>query len=104
MKVPVESLIGKPFMTLPGNPPDHKVMGTVNGFPVRVKEAEQMFNDMLLIDATQGPNSYFGSLSTSQARAVFSFVMGLYRTPSADAVERWINIPKMDGPVEWGKV
>ena len=50
-----EGLIGTPFVCLPGNPPDHKVLFITSSgghtVTVRVKDVEMVYNDALLADA-----------------------------------------------------
>lgn len=62
MKVNPESLVGAPFVCLPGRPPDHKVLRTfVHGgkeVKLRVRDVETVWNDAALIDAVRGAGEY----------------------------------------------
>ena len=43
-------LIGQPFIHLPGNPRQHKVLEKIDGIKIRVEAVEMVWNDMHLID------------------------------------------------------
>jgi hypothetical protein len=50
-----ESLVGIPFLQLPGKPPQHQVcFVSREGVKVRVEAVEMVFNDALLMDAING--------------------------------------------------
>lgn len=50
---------GTPFKRLPGDPPQHKVLGALaDGFIVRVSVVEMVWNDMLLMNAIEGDGTY----------------------------------------------
>lgn len=83
----MESLVGTPFERLPGEPPQHKVIGrTSDGIPIRVQDVEMVFNDAALMDqisdyGTDGP-LYRDTIKETQ-REVYELAIKLYgRDPS----------------------
>lgn len=60
-KAKIDAQIGKPFVRLPGEPSQHKVVGeTSDGFKVRVAAVEMVWNDALLMNAIEGDGTYEG--------------------------------------------
>lgn len=55
----IESLKGTPFKRLPGEPPEHRVVGELtDGFKVRAHAVEMVWNDSFLMDAIEGDGTY----------------------------------------------
>ena len=79
----LEGLIGTPFVPLPGNPPDHKVLFVAkDGSRIRVSQVEMVFNDALLSDAVSnwgedGP-LYADTLANDLHREVWDFAVKAY--------------------------
>ena len=76
-------LIGAPFLRLPDNPPEHKVLlVTKDGSKIRRAEVEMVFNDMCLMDAISnwGENGplYKDTLDERHAE-VLSFALEAYK-------------------------
>jgi hypothetical protein len=79
----VDALLGTPFVCLPGNPPDHKVLFvSKEGHKVRVKDIEMVFNDALLSDAVSnwgedGP-LYCETLDSDVHREAWEYAVKAY--------------------------
>ena len=77
-----EALIGTPFVCLPGNPPDHKVLFICQDQKIRVSDVEMVFNDALLSDAVSnwgedGP-LYSDTLESDLHREVWAYAVKAY--------------------------
>jgi hypothetical protein len=54
-----ERLLGSPFKSLPGNPPDHHVVGRFSdGTRITVQMVEMIMNDAWLMDSLHGAGEY----------------------------------------------
>jgi hypothetical protein len=79
----VEALVGTPFVSLPGNVPDHKVLFIAsNGYKVRKSDVEMVYNDCLLSDAVSnwgedGP-LYESTLDNPLHAEVFEYARKAY--------------------------
>jgi hypothetical protein len=99
-----EPFIGLPFVLIPGMPPDHVIAGeTHEGVKLRVGAVQMVWNDMLLMDAIQGPGTYVGSALPLEL-ACIEVAERLYRVKAADAVKRWVLMPKLSRGREWPTV
>lgn len=50
----MEAQLGQPFVSLPGNPPEWKIVGEIDGHKVRVKDIEMVYNDTLFVEGVYG--------------------------------------------------
>ena len=72
-----------PFICLPGNPPDHRVLfESRDGHKIRVDFVEMVFNDALFMDAVSnwgedGP-LYADTLDTPIMREVYEYALKAY--------------------------
>jgi hypothetical protein len=70
--------IGTPFRHLPGNPPDHKIMGELpDGRKVSARALEMVYNDMLLMDYCYG-EGYYARINTPGQVAILEMAKRLY--------------------------
>ena len=69
-----------PFIHLPGNPPEHKVLKEFpDGVKLRVSDVEMIYNDALLIDAAGGIGLYVENLDyPPYQRAAYELAMEMY--------------------------
>lgn len=61
LDIPIEKItanLGSPFIRLPENPPDHKIVGEIPEGKVPVAAVEMVFNDEELIDSICGKGMY----------------------------------------------
>ncbi len=79
-----EALVGTPFVRMPGDIPDHKVLfiTTFGGQKIRRAEVEMVFNDALLSDAVSnwgedGP-LYSDTLENDAHREVWDYAVKAY--------------------------
>ena len=101
----IDSLVGMPFVLLPGKPADHKVMGHTRDGSIKVRAAavQTVWNDMLLMDAIDGAGSYAGRAGEFELK-VLELAEEFYGVSAADGLKRWLTLPKLkrgDPLVEW---
>lgn len=98
----VDTLLGKPFVLLPGLPVGHRIVGRDSeGCPISVDAVEGLWNDALLIDAVEGPGHY-ASLSLSPREvAILALAESLYGATLAEGIEYWLTLPNLSKPYEW---
>ena len=59
------------FQKLPGNPPQHKVVGKLSdGTKIRVGAIEMVWNDYLFIDAVKGSGTYEAGADANNRKAL----------------------------------
>lgn len=79
-----ERLVGTPYKRLPGDLPEHKVLGiTSSGKTITVADVEAVMNDAFLIDACRGPGEYSRLDAGNDARSriqreIYEFAVALY--------------------------
>lgn len=97
----MDSMVGRPFVLLPGSPANHVVCGeTYEGVKIRALAVQSVWNDMLLMDAIEGPGAYAGGLSSFN-RACLEIAERLYGVTAAEGVKIWLQLPKLRKPCEW---
>ena len=101
----IDSLMGMPFVLLPGKPAGHKVMAHTRDGRIKVRAAavQGVWNDMLLMDAIDGAGSYAGRAGEFELK-ILELAEEFYGVSAADAVKRWLQFPKLkpgDPLVEW---
>lgn len=102
-KAAMDSLIGMPFMLLPGCPPDHVICGEVkrDSTKIQANAVMQVFNDMLLIDAVEGSGAYKTSGLSDYNAAALEIAERLYGVSCADALKHWMTLPRCYKALEW---
>ena len=97
----VDQFIGLPFVLIPGIPPDHTIAGeTYEGVKLRVGAVQMVWNDMLLMDAISGIGTYARTALPLEL-ACIEVAERLYGVKAADAVARWVLMPKIHKGCEW---
>lgn len=72
------ALLGQPFKHLPGNPPEHQVLGEFAGVKIRVEAVEQLFNDWELMCDVYGPDAWASIPHDEFENAVLALARRLY--------------------------
>ena len=97
-----ETLIGKPFVSLPGHPPEWQTITTTKeGIELRVAVIEQVFNDALLMDAIEGPGTFHQTAGPLEQIALTAALQA-YNTTLENALTIWLKLPNTRRPHTWG--
>jgi hypothetical protein len=97
----MDSMVGRPFVLLPGKPAGHVVMGeSWGGQKLRAAEVQQVWNDMLLMDAIQGKGFYLRHARPTEA-ACIEVAERFYGMSASDAVTHWLALGRTYKAVEW---
>ena len=99
-----DAMVGRPFVLLPGNPPDHVVLGESkrDGHKIRCAGVMTVWNDMLLVDAVEGPGTYL--IRAGQREAEYLEVAERhYGCSAGDAIRVWLELGFLYTSVEWPK-
>ena len=97
----MDSLVGKPFMLLPGKPSEHEVLGeTSEGFKMRAGGVQMVWNDMLLMDAIEGAG-YYARMVRQRNLDFLKLAESLYGVSAADALKHWMTLPNLARACEW---
>jgi hypothetical protein len=104
----MDSMVGRPFVLLPGAPSEFKVAGVSRGgVKIRNGAIEQVWNDALLMDAISGDGSYLRRCRDLEIQ-VLELAEKAYGMTLASGVQHWLKLPKLkpgDRKVVWpGKV
>ncbi len=83
--------VGEPWVRLPGDPPDHKIVGTLaSGKKVTAIMAGFCWNDAVLIDEACGRGTYERVMPFEEVE-ILGIAKGLYSFPEAFEIERRIQ-------------
>ena len=103
----MDSLVGKPFMLLPGKPSEHEVLGeTSEGFKMRAGGVQMVWNDMLFMDAIEGAG-YYARMVRLRCRTIqrnldfLKLAESLYGVSAADGLKHWMTLPNLARACEW---
>ena len=95
-----DELVGKPFVILPGNPPDHKVVSAWRGEKVRAGGVMQVWNDALLICSIEGGDAYMKGTG-ERNRAYLRIGETLYGILFTEMLAKWQAMPNLKQAIIW---